>query len=110
MKEIGGDDEASQRLLSVGQAWAELKPTARVEGNSTTHWWKEWAFQEKITMWKNISEKQAKSEHPARGVCRADWALVLMGASHYASKSGADLNNDKVANKIQIQSQTAIIH
>jgi hypothetical protein len=57
MKEMGGNDEASQRLLSIGQAWAELKPTARVEGNSAKHWWKEWAFQEKTTMWKDISER-----------------------------------------------------
>jgi hypothetical protein len=42
MKEMGRDDEASQGLLSVGQAWAELKPMARVEGNSAMHWWKQW--------------------------------------------------------------------
>jgi hypothetical protein len=65
MKELGGDDKASQRLLSVGQAWAELKPTAQVQGNSAMHWWKEWAFREKTSMWKDISEKWAKSKQPA---------------------------------------------
>jgi hypothetical protein len=76
---MGGDDESSQGLLSVGQAWAELKSTARVEGHNAKHWWKEWAFREKTTIWKDISERWAKSEQPTWGACHADWALVLRG-------------------------------
>ena len=110
MKEMSGNDQASQGLLSVGQAWAEDQPPARVEGNNATHCWKEWAFQEKTTMWKDISERWAKSEQPAQGACRAKWSLILMGASHCASRSGADLSNDKVADGIWIQSHTAIVH
>ena len=79
---MGEDDKARQRLLPGGQAWPELKPTARVEGSNATHWWKEWAFQEKDYNVEGNLRRMGQVRAAGPGAWRAKWSLVLMGASH----------------------------